>query len=454
MLRGKPGAALRWGGLSDVTETRHGPREKPESPSVLGLVVAFTEGLPPALVPVAVPGPLRIGRDASADFQLQDGQASRIHAELSPSLGGVLVTDLGSRNGTFIDGRRVVEPNAPAPFGSVLRCGKSLLRVVADITPYTALARAPADPLVGGPRIAAIRRLVESVGPLSDAVLIEGETGTGKEKIAEALHRQSGRRGELVPVNCAAIPAELVESELFGHTRGAFSGSERVRQGLFRAAEAGTLFLDEIGDLPPAVQAKLLRVLEGGEVRPVGEDRPQRIDVRVVAATNLSLDELVAEGRFRADLLHRIAAWRIRVPPLRERLDDVPLLAEHFYPSQTTSFSVEAMERLMTASWPGNVRELRNVVRTAAARAVSAGSPRVLVEHLPPELGPPAAQPAAVEVRVSDVEEAVLRARIETALALREGNVAQVARDLGFGRPWLYQTLRRFGIDPDSYRKR
>jgi len=440
--------------LSDVTETRHGPAPKSDRPGVPGLVVVFTEGVPAALHPVEVRGTLRIGRDESADFQIHDGQASRIHLEVAPSLAGVLVTDLGSRNGTFIDGKRVGAAQVPAPVGSTLRCGKTLLRVVADVTPYAALAHGSSDALVGGPRIAAIRRLIENVAPLPEPVLIEGETGTGKEKIAEALHQSSARSGEFVPVNCAAIPSELVEAELFGHARGAFSGSERVRQGLFRAAEGGTLLLDEIGDLPLAVQAKLLRVLEGGEVRPVGEDRPQRIDVRIVAATNLSLDEMVAEGRFRADLLHRIAAWRIRVPPLRERPEDVPLLAQYFYPSQVTSFSVEAMERLLAASWPGNVRELRNVVRTAAARAVSAGAPRIAPEHLPAELAPRDVTATSAESQPSDVEEAVLRARIETALALREGNVAQVARDLGFGRPWLYQTLKRLGIDPDAYRKR
>ena len=422
-----------------------------------GLVVVFTEGLPAELVPIAVQGPVRLGRDAAADFQLADGQASRLHFEVGPSHAGVLVTDLGSRNGTFVDGRRVASPQVPAPVGALLRCGGTLLRVVADVTPFVALAREPKGLLIGGPRMASIRRLIENIAPLPDPVLIEGETGTGKEKLAEALHRASGRRGEFVPVNCAAIPAELVESELFGHVKGAFSGSDRVRQGLFRAAEAGTLLLDEIGDLPLTVQAKLLRVLEGGEVRPVGEDRAQRIDVRVVAATNLSLDELVAEGRFRSDLLHRIAAWRVRVPPLRERLEDVPLLSEHFYPNQVVSFSVEAMERMLAASWPGNVRELRNVVRTAAARAVSQSAARISPEHLPAELvaaAPPSGAAAPAEARADDVEEAVLRARIETALSLREGNVAQVARDLGFGRPWLYQTLRRFGIDPDSYRKR
>ncbi len=445
--------------MADVTETRHGPSPKRGRPDVLGLVVTYTEGVGAGQRGFPVERTVRVGRDMDVEVHLEDGQASRVHAEVSPAKGGVLVTDLQSRNGTWVDGRRVEAPSSPAPVGSILRIGKSLLFVVDDVNPFLARSTGQgptADRIIGGPRIGALRRIVDNVAPLAEPVLIEGETGTGKEMIAESLHRASGRGGEFVPVNCAAIPSELVEAELFGHARGAFSGSDRARPGLFRAAEGGTLLLDEIGDLPLSVQAKLLRVLEGGEVRPVGEDRPVVVNVRVLAATNLSLDEMVADGRFRADLLHRIAAWRLRVPPLRERPEDIPLLSTHFLPLGVSSFSVEAMEQLAMGAWPGNVRELRNAVKTAAARAASAQSPRILPEHL----GTPSMRPG----RPSDappppgggeeVEDAVLRARIETALALREGNVAQVARDLGFGRPWLYQTLKRFNIDPDSYRKR
>lgn len=438
--------------MADVTETRHGPSQKSRQPGVIGLVAMYTEGVGAGVSGFVVESTVRVGRDQSVEVHLEDGQASRVHAEVSPTRGGVLVTDLGSRNGTWVDGRRMDAPNSPAPVGALLRVGKSLLFVVEDVTPFLTRAMGGTSPIVGGPRIAAIRRIIDNVAPLPEPVLIEGETGTGKEMIAEALHRASGRKGDFVPVNCAAIPSELVEAELFGHARGAFSGSDRARRGLFRTAEGGTLLLDEIGDLPQSVQAKLLRVLEGGEVRPVGEDLAIRIDVRVVAATNASLDEMVAEGRFRADLLHRIAAWRLRVPPLRERPEDVPLLALHFLPLGISSFSVEAMEELVLAEFPGNVRELRNTVKTAAARARAAGSDRILPEHL--ELGARSERSSVAPAPGSDVEEAVLRARIETALALREGNVAQVARDLGLGRPWLYQTLKRFNIDPDSYRKR
>jgi transcriptional regulator with GAF, ATPase, and Fis domain len=295
----------------------------------------------------------------------------------------------------------------------------------------------------------AIRDLVETVAPLPEPVLIQGETGTGKERIAEALHTASGRRGALVPLNCAAIPKDLVEAELFGHSRGAFSGSDRARTGLFRAADGGTLLLDELGDLPLPVQAKLLRVLESGEVRPVGEDHPIFVSVRVVAATNLKLDDLVRAGRFRADLLHRIAAWKIEVPPLRERRGDIPALAAHFLPADAPVFSVEAMEQLLAWDFPGNVRELVNVVRTSAARAQAARAPCINPEHV----SPGASDPHPSQPPPANSQADVMRARIETALRLREGNVAQVARDLGVGRPALYQTLKRLGIDPSAYRK-
>ena len=284
-------------------------------------------------------------------------------------------------------------------------------------------------------------------------MLVLGETGTGKERVAEALHTTSGRRGAYVPVNCSAIPHNLAESELFGHTRGAFSGSDRPRAGLFRAAEGGTLFLDEIADLPLVAQAKLLRALETGEVRAVGEDRPRIVDVRVITATNANLDELVKAGRFRADLMHRISTWKVLLSPLRQRTEDVPLLADHFLGAGAPPFTVEAMERLVLWSWPGNVRELRSVVMSASTRAAADGAPQILVTHLPRELRVDAPHGPASVSGVSN-EAAAFRARVETALELRNGNVAQVARDLGCGRPWLYQELKRLGIDINAYRKR
>ncbi len=418
------------------------------------MVAVFSEtGLSTLPPPLAVAGACRVGRDEGVAMRLDDSQVSREHVELAPTNGGVLVTDLGSRNGTFIDATRVTTPATVAPVGSCVRCGKSLLCVVDDVELFKKNPPCAAPPLVGSARMAEVRKLVATVAPFSYAVLLLGETGTGKERVAEALHAASDRPGAFVPVNSSAIPHNLVESELFGHAKGAFSGSLQARAGLFRSADRGTLFLDEIADLPLAAQAKLLRALETGEVRGVGEDRTSSIDVRVVSATNGNLDDLVRTGRFRADLLHRISMWRIVLPPLRERLEDVPLLAAHFLPPGSPAFSVEAMERMVLWRWPGNVRELRSAVLTAAARASADGSAQILVDHLPPDLSAAGPRPSGARPSLPD-QDAMFRARVETALALREGNVAQVARDLGCGRPWLYQELKRLGIDVNSYRKR
>jgi DNA-binding NtrC family response regulator len=440
--------------VPDVTETRHGDRPSQRPPPALGVAAIFREGAREELHPgMAVLADVRVGRDEDVDLALGDSQASRQHALLEPGIGGLLVTDLGSRNGTYVDGVRIEEPRVRAAVGSSVRCGKTLLLVVEDSGAFGPGWAREAF-LVGGPRIAAVRRMIATLAPLSDPVLIEGETGTGKEKVAEAIHRASGRRGAFVPVNCAAIPGELVEAEMFGHAKGAFSGSDRARAGLFRAADGGTAFLDEVGDLPADVQPKLLRVLESGEVRPLGEDRALSIDARVVAATNASLDERVAAGAFRSDLFHRIAAWRIRIPPLRDRPEDVPLLALHFLPAGAPELSVEAVERLVSAAFLGNVRELRHAVKTAAARALADGAERIGAQHLPESLKPKQRANEPESAAGEGDRDAVLRARIEMALSLREGNVAQVARDLGWGRPWLYQTLKRLAIDPDAYRRR
>ncbi len=336
------------------------------------------------------------------------------------------------------------------PAGGTIRCGKSLLLVVDDVRRFEPSEELGA-PLVGGAGIAELRRTLTTVAALSQPVLLLGETGTGKERVAELLHRESGRSGPFLPVNTSALPAELIEAELFGHARGAFSGSDRARQGLVRSADQGTLLLDEIGDLPLELQAKLLRVLESGEVRPLGEDRSIPIDVRFVAATNVDLDAAVARGLFRSDLLHRLGVWRVRLPPLRERPEDIPILVRHFSSPADPIFSVEAMEQLVLFDYPGNVRELKNAVETASALARSRGAPMVLREHLPDAVRGASTETAAP---VASGDDAALQVRIETALTLRKGNVAQVARDLGVSRPWLYLALERLGIDPSRYRSR
>lgn len=438
--------------MAEVTETRQGPGPAASAQPVIGVAPIFTEaGRQHLGLAQPVTSTLRVGRRDGIAVQLDDSQVSREHAELRPAQGGITIADLGSHNGTFVNAERVGASEVLAPVGAVLRCGKTLLTVVEDVELFR---RNPPckPPLVGSARMADIRRQLATVATFSHAVLLLGETGTGKERAAETLHAASGRNGAFIPVNCGAIPQNLVESELFGHTRGAFSGSNAARPGLFRAAEGGTLFLDEIADLPLPAQAKLLRALETGEVRAVGEDRPRIVDTRVITATNANLDEMARAGRFRVDLLHRISAWKIVLPPLRERKEDVPLLAEHFLSEGSPAFSVEVMERMVLWRWPGNVRELRSLTITTAARAATAGSGQILLEHLPPEVLN--STPAASPVAAAPNEDTAFRARVEMALKLRNGNVAQVARDLGCGRPWLYQELKRLDIDVNAFRKR
>jgi two-component system NtrC family response regulator len=304
------------------------------------------------------------------------------------------------------------------------------------------LTSATADaPLVGGVSLADVRAGIGMASMSTAPVLIEGETGTGKELVARAIHEATARTGELVGLNCAALPAELVEAELFGHTRGAFSGSVAGRAGLFRTAHKGTLLLDEIGELPPTSQAKLLRVIETNEVRPVGEDRATPVDVRLIAASNRDLGALTRSGAFRADLLHRIAVITIRMPPLRERLEDVPALCAYFLHGQRVDLDVHAMELLLGRSWPGNVRELKNVVTAAALRARQAGHDHIGAGDITPSL------------RDAEDDERSTRSTLIAALVDAGGNVTRAAQALGVARSGLYETLKRLGIDPAQFRR-
>jgi DNA-binding NtrC family response regulator len=299
-----------------------------------------------------------------------------------------------------------------------------------------------------------VTSVVESVrrvrGVLT-SVLITGESGTGKELIARAVHFGGARAAQaFVPVNCSAIPAELAESVFFGHRRGAFTGADRDRKGCFELAHRGTLFLDEVGDMPAPLQAKLLRVLESGTFTTVGGEREQRADVRIVAATNVDLEAKVRDGRFRQDLYYRLARFTVRTPPLRERVEDIPLLAEHFIrvlsremARRPPSLRDDALERLQQYEFPGNVRELKNVIERALIE--SAGSP-VGPEHLGlPSAPRPSAKPAARRGVAEDLPlnlEAAERALIDRALAESDGNVALAARLLGVPRMRIYRRLR------------
>jgi two-component system response regulator HydG len=292
--------------------------------------------------------------------------------------------------------------------------------------------------------------LVARVAPKEVTVLITGESGTGKERLADALVRASKRANKpFVRFNCAAITPELAEAELFGHARGAFTGAVRDRVGLFRDADGGTLFLDEVGELDLRTQAKLLRVLQEGEVRPVGEDRSVRVDVRIVAATHRDLDRMVKDGTFRDDLLYRLKVVTLSVPPLRERPDDIPALAARFlaeYGERFGSgpFSVDAslLAKLMSYRWPGNVRELSNAIESLVALSPPE---RLELAHLPSDTNEEPAR-ATLDARIAAYERGLLVAAIEAA----DGNRSEAAKSLGIGRATLYEKLKKHGIGKDD----
>ena len=306
--------------------------------------------------------------------------------------------------------------------------------------------------LVGdSPAMQQVRALIERVGPTDARVLITGESGTGKELVAAAVHTASRRaRRAFVTVNCAAIPRDLVESEMFGHERGAFTGATERRLGRFELAHEGTLFLDEIGDLSAEAQAKLLRTLETGELQRIGAEMTVRVEVRVVSATNRRLEDEVAAGNFREDLFFRLNVFPITIPPLRERREDLPALvahlAERVRPRQAVTFTPAALDAMRDYSWPGNVRELANLVErlsilcgptvdAAAVRGVLRGGPA------------PPVPSGALGLPLSDALDEYERSLITAAMAQAEGNVAEAARVLQTDRANLYRRMRRLGIE-------
>jgi len=311
----------------------------------------------------------------------------------------------------------------------------------------------------------AVYRLLEKAAAVDMTVLVAGETGTGKELAARAIHSLSARRERrFVPVNCGALPGELVESELFGHARGAFTGAAAAKPGLFQEAQGGTIFLDEVGELPLAAQVKLNRALQEKEIRRVGETQAIPLDVRVVAATHRDLREEVRAGRFREDLFYRLNVFAVTLPPLRERPEDVPLLAAHLLEKHARAlrrplhgFAPEALARLAGHAWPGNVRELENVVERAVAVA---GGERVEPGDLPPELSAtalpatPGAALAALPYKdaVAGARDRVTREYLVALMTEFGGNVTRAAERAGVERESLHRLLRKHGLRSDDFK--
>jgi transcriptional regulator with PAS, ATPase and Fis domain len=312
-----------------------------------------------------------------------------------------------------------------------------------------------AEMVGSGSAMASVFRLMESAATSQIPVLIEGETGTGKELVGRGIHRASARaEGPFVAVNCAALPEALLESELFGHRRGAFTGAIQDKPGLFQTAHGGTLFLDEIGEMPAAMQAKLLRVLQEGEVMAVGDTKPRKIDVRVVSATNRDLETEVEQGNFRQDLYFRVATFPIGLPPLRERAGDLAVLVAHLVEHTAEKFhkriggcSPRALAVLAAYAWPGNVRELQNEIERAVALTPDGGV--IDVADLSPRLLRPAAPAAPLpptELPLRTARDLFEREYVAQVLARHGGNASRAAKTLGISRVMLQKKIRGYGL--------
>ncbi|MBL8623549.1 MAG: sigma 54-interacting transcriptional regulator [Myxococcales bacterium] len=393
-------------------------------------------------------GKATLGRElatAAGKLELDDGRASRVHAEVRRVGDGWRVRDLGSHNGTFVDGRKL-DGEATAEDGALVRTGATLFWLVADggaaVDDGVALERGAVIGLRSRLTDDAIRRAAAS-----PTLLILGESGTGKERLARAYHQAGPRAGgPFVPVNCAAIPEAIAERVLFGSKKGAYSGAEDA-PGYVSAAHGGTLFLDELGELDPALQAKLLRVLETREVWPVGATRGVPVDCGLVAATHRDLRGAVAAGRFREDLYYRLTKPVAHVAPLRQRKDEIPVLAERAVAAvaPTLALHPRLLEALCLRPWPGNVRELLHEVRAAATAALAAGAAEVRLEHLADDAGQGFAaaapdEPARAAPRELDKDALV------AAMTTAGGNVSAAARALGLHRTQLYRLLDRHGL--------
>ncbi|WNG25791.1 sigma 54-dependent Fis family transcriptional regulator [Cystobacter fuscus] len=393
-------------------------------------------------------GTLLVGTQVEGGLRLSDPTVSRVHLELQARPEGVRVRDVGSRNGTWSLGVRIHEVTVAGEARFTL--GKTTLLVLPEPTeeasepaPLTTFGRALGQSAAMQKLFGVLGRTARS----SFSVLLLGETGTGKELLAEAVHRASPRSNRpFVIVDCGAVVPSLIESELFGHAKGAFTGAHTERQGHLVQADGGTVFLDEVGELPLELQPKLLRVLESGTVRRVGDNAAKDVDVRVVAATHRDLKAEVAAGRFRADLYYRLAVVPVRVPALRERAEDIPLLARHlFQQAGQPDFPLteELVQRLVGYDWPGNVRELRNFVH----RVLAAGDAE-LPDTKP--VSPVTATEDLSGLTFKEAKERMVEAFTReylTALLARCGNnISEVARTAGLARSHVHGLLNRYGL--------
>lgn len=438
-----------------------------------GFVLLYAEAHP--ALPAAWPftkTTLTVGREPPSDVALPVSAVSRLHAEVRWDGTGWVIRDAQSRNGVLVNGCRIAECHLE-PLDEV-RIGDAILKFVdkqaeeyqkyrldGSMAPGSARAAQNPSSVVGGYRMDSIVADMERIAASELNVLLLGPSGTGKEVVANELHRLSGRPGPLCAINCAAIPANLLESELFGYRRGAFSGADRDKPGLIRAAHRGTLLLDEIGDMPLDAQAKLLRVIQSKEVLPLGATQPEHVDLRIACATHRDLTRLRHENRFREDLFARLNEYQVRLPALHERKEDIHSLFRSFlgrHGRPDLKPSVPFMVALLHHDWPHNVRELEAATKRAAALATQ---PVLEVDLLPDAVreavqdygrssGPASTLDpiAAADASPGAPSEEQLRALLQR----HAGNVAAVGRELGKARMQIHRWMKRHGIEVDEYR--
>ena len=424
-----------------LTTKRAPAVRKPSTHAVARFVTQVHPALPrpaDAVHLIATPR-IVIGRDPAVDITLDDDQVSRSHCALERDGDGYVASDLGSSNGTFVDGRRT-ESTALKP-GSVLRVGDTIL-VYDERAPLPGLGNV--RPEVGRSLgLLAAQHLADLAATTDDPILIVGPTGAGKELLAQRVHDASGRPGPLVPVNCATMNRDLLGSEMFGHVKGAFSGAQRDRPGLFVEANGGTLFLDEVAELPLDQQAALLRAVQERRIRPVGADREIDVDVRIVSATHQDLEALEASGVFRGDLYARLAGVTIELPGLAQRREEVLPLFRHFLEDAALTITADAAEALLVYGWPRNIRELRQIARRV--RLFGEAVEQIDVDLLPEAL--------TVERTTLDPRsQAPSKDDLIELLRQSDGNVAEVCRALGKHRQQVYRWLKQHKLRPEDYR--
>jgi transcriptional regulator with GAF, ATPase, and Fis domain len=424
-------------------------------------------------------GVISLGAMADNDLVVNEETVSRYHCKVVQEPDGWVLVDLQSTNGTFINRVRIRE--AYLKSSCAIQLGKVDVKFAFadEKLPVVPSRKESLGPIVGRSlKMREMFGLVEKIAPTGTTVIIEGETGTGKEVVAQALHQLSLRaKGPMMVFDCGAVPGNLIESELFGHEKGSFTGAVMTRQGLFEMAHGGTLFLDEIGELGIELQPKLLRALEHREIRRVGGSRPSKVDVRVIAATNRTLEDEGKAGRFRQDLFYRLSVVRILLPPLRERTEDIPLLVDHFLRTlpfnrlpdgglRAETVAPEAMDLLAAHRFPGNVRELLNIIERAVSlvkggRIEAADLPELQVIAPIPEAAmvtPAASPPTGLAAMSTDGSFKEAKERfvatferdyLASLLKKHQGNVSRAAREAEIDRKYFRKLMRKHELEPE-----